>query len=304
MKPFYTSAIILSIALHIVIAIVLMFGNFSHEKPKETPKLSSVQPIEAVVLDRAKVEAQINKIKRAESAEKKRLAELENRAEAAKRKRAKEERRIKKLEKQRKQKLAEKKKADAAAKKAKAKAAIAEKARKKKVQEQKKAEAAAKKSQQAAEKAKKQRIEAEQAAKKAEALRIKQEQDKKRKAQEAKERAEQQQLLEQQMASEMAERQKAKQQQVMSEVQRYTVLILETIKRNLIVDQSTMAGKSCRVEVKLASSGFVINVKTSNGEPSVCAAAKTAVYKAGNLPVSKDPEVFKQLSTIGLTVDL
>ena len=109
-------------------------------------------------------------------------------------------------------------------------------------------------------------------------------------------------MLAEQMAAEMATRQKARSQQVMTEIGRYTALIKQTIKQNLITDRSTMEGKSCKLTISLAPSGFVTNVKLGQGNATVCSAAKTAIYKAGTLPVSKDPEVFKEMRTISLTV--
>ena len=104
------------------------------------------------------------------------------------------------------------------------------------------------------------------------------------------------------MAEEMASRQQARRQQMMTEIGRFTALITQTIKRNLITDRSTMEGKSCKLTISLAPSGFVTNVVTGSGDRRVCEAAKTAVYKAGTLPVSKDPEIFREMRTISLTV--
>ena len=41
---------------------------------------------------------------------------------------------------------------------------------------------------------------------------------------------------------------------------------------------------------------------TRSADAVVCEAAKRAVYKAGTLPVSKDPEIFKEMRNIGVTV--
>ena len=100
----------------------------------------------------------------------------------------------------------------------------------------------------------------------------------------------------------MAERRKARTQQIQSEINRYTALISQTIQRNLITDRSTMEGKSCKLTISLAPSGFVINVVANSGDRIVCEAAQKAIYKAGTLPVSSDPEIFKEMSRISLTV--
>jgi colicin import membrane protein len=284
----------LSVALHIALGLALFLGNFTHD-PKPTPDAAPMEPIQAVAVDKSKVEAQVQKIKQQKADDARKLKELEDKVASAKRNSAKEEQRIKNLEKQRKQKEAEKKKSDAAAKKSKAKADAAEKDRKQKVAEKQKAD-------KAAADAKAKRIKEEVAAKKAEDLRKKKAEEKKRQEELARERERQDRLLAEQMASEMASRQKARSQQVMTEIGRYTSLIKQTIIRNLITDRSTMEGKSCKLTISLAPSGFVTNVQLGQGDGTVCAAAKTAIYKAGTLPVSKDPEVFKEMRTISLTV--
>ncbi|WP_448212274.1 cell envelope integrity protein TolA [Colwellia sp. MEBiC06753] len=283
----------LSISLHVGLLIFLLFGNFSSEPAKPKMMQVNLNPIQAVTVDKAIIENHAEKIRqekaKQKAAEQKRLKELEEKAAAAKRKRQQEEARVKKLEQQSKQKEQEKRLADEKAKAAKAKALAEEKARKRKEEERKKAEKAA------AEAKKKREREAAERKKKEEA-------ERKRKAQEAKERAAQEKMLAEQMAEEMAARQQARNQQVVSEINRYTALITQTIQRYLITDRSSMEGKSCKLTITLAPSGFVTNVQTGQGSAVVCNAAKNAVYKAGTLPVSKDPEVFREMQKISLTV--
>ena len=298
-SPFF-KAVWLSIALHVLLLVGLLAGDFSSEpKPQPTPTNQSAGPIKAVVVDKAKFEQAVNKIKRqktqARDAEKKRLEAVEKRASDAKKRRVKEQARIKKLEKQRKLKEQEKIKADKAAKSSKAKAAKAEKVRKQKEQEKQVAEKAA-----AAARSKRLKEEAE--AKKAEDLRLKKIAERKRQEIAAKEQAIQDAMLAEQMADEMATRNQARHKQVMSETQRYSALITQSINQRMIKDRSTMAGKSCKLDITLAPSGFVIAVKVGQGDKVVCNAAKIAVGKAGNLPVSKDPEVFKEMRKLSVTV--
>lgn len=293
----YTVALSLSVFLHLLLALFLLFGNFSHE-PKVTPTpAAQVNPIQAVAIDKSVLEARVNDIKKqksdAKAAEQKRLKELEDRAAKAREKRAKEQERIKFLEKQRKQKEAEKRKADAAAKTAKAKAEQAEKARQAKVAEQKKAE-------QAAAKAKAKRIAEEKAAQKAAEIRKQREEEKKRKAREAKERELQEAMLAEQMAAEMAARDQARSQQVMGEVNRYHALISQAINRSVLKDKATMSGKSCSLIISITSSGFVTNVTTGKGDPVVCNAAKIGVLKLGTIPMSDNPDVYKQFKKFEL----
>ena len=294
MSSKYSLPLALSFAIHVVLAAVLLWGDFS-SPAKPTPTALQMEPIKAIIVERSTIEAQINKIKKQKADDAQKLIDLENSIAAAKTKRLNEEKRIKNLERQRKKKEQEKKAADSAAKKAKAKANAADKIRKQKELERKQAD-------EAAADAKAKRIKEEQAAKKAEDLRKKKAAELKRKEQEDRERAAQQKLLEQQMAEDMASRQQARRQQMMTEIGRFTALITQTIKRNLITDRSSMEGKSCKLTISLAPSGFVTNVVTGQGDRRVCEAAKTAVYKAGTLPVSKDPEIFREMRTISLTV--
>lgn len=284
--------IVLSFAIHFALAAVLLLGDFS-PPPKPTSTAIKMEPIQAALIDKSVIEAKLNKLKKKKADEAKKIKDLEKRAAAERNKRKKEKKRLKDLEQLRKKKEREKKLADKAAKKAKANAA--DKLRKQK-------EKAKKIADKAAADAKAKRLKEKEAAKKAEQLRKKKAAERKRKEQEARERVAEQKMLEQQMAEEMASRQKARRQQMMTEIGRFTALITQTIKRNLITDQSTMEGKSCKLVISLAPSGFVTNVVTGKGDRTVCEAAKNAVYKAGTLPVSKDPEVFREMRTISLMV--
>jgi colicin import membrane protein len=299
-KKFFI-ALMISIFLHVALVAVLFVGDFTTEtKPKKnTAVVQEATPIQATVVDANKLQQAINKIKKQKAddkaAEKRRIQDIEKRANDAKKRRAKEEARIKKLENQRKKKEQEKKRADKAAKVSAAKAAKAEKIRKQKEQEKQKAE-------DAAAQARTKRLKAEAAAKKADDLRKKQIAERKRKEQAAAEQAAREKQLADQMAAEMATRNKARQQQMMSEVQRYAALITSVIDQNMINDRSTMEGKSCKLLISLAPSGFVTKASVVDGDVVVCEAAKRAVYKAGTLPVSKDPEVFKEMRNIHVIV--
>jgi colicin import membrane protein len=297
----FVTALIISILLHVALIAVLFFGDFATEtKPiKNTAAAKEVTPIQATVVDADKLQKAINKIKKQKAddkaAERRRIQDIEKRARDAKKRRANEEARIKKLENQRKKKEQEKKVADKAAKESAVKAAKADKIRKQKEQEKQKAE-------DAAAQARTKRLKAEAAAKKADDLRKKQIAERKRKEKAAADKAALEKQLADQMAAEMATRNKARKQQMMSEVQRYAALITSVIDQNMINDRSTMEGKSCKLLISLAPSGFVTNASVVDGDAVVCEAAKRAVYKAGTLPVSKDPEVFKEMRNIHVIV--
>jgi len=297
----FLPALVISIILHVALVAILFVGDFTTEtKPKKSQAVTQdIKPIQATVVDAAKLQKAINKIKKQKAddklAERKRLQNIEKRAQDAKKRRAKEEARIKSLEKQRKKKEQEKKRADKAAKESAAKAAKAEKVRKQKEQEKQKAE-------DAAAQARTKRLKAEAAAKKADDLRKKQIAERKRKEKAAAEQAILEKQLADQMAAEMATRNKARKQQMMSEIQRFAALITSVIDQNMINDRSTMEGKSCKLLISLAPSGFVTQARVVDGDAVVCEAAKRAVYKAGTLPVSKDPEVFQAMRNIDVIV--
>ena len=64
-KSSYIKALWISIALHVLIVLILFVGDFSSEpKPAPTPVNQSAEPIKAVVVDQAKYEEAINKIKK------------------------------------------------------------------------------------------------------------------------------------------------------------------------------------------------------------------------------------------------
>lgn len=301
MNKQYRGAIVFSVILHIAIIVVLFIGDFTTEtKPKKSMSVvQEITPIKAMVVDADQLKKTINKIKKqkadAIAADNKRIRDAEKRLSDAKKKRRKEEARIKKLEKQRKKKEQEKKRSDKAAKDSAVKAAKADKIRKQKEQEKQKAE-------QAAAQARTKRLKAEAAAKKADDLRKKQIAERKRQEKAAADQAVREKQLADQMAAEMATRNKARKQQMMSEVQRYAALITSVINQNMINDRSTMEGKSCKLLISLAPSGFVTQARVVDGNAVVCEAAKRAVYKAGTLPVSKDPEVFQEMRNIRVTV--
>lgn len=295
----YLIHIIKSFGVHAVFGVILV-ASFTFEGPKETPQEApEVSAIDAVVIDQASLEQQIKRIEKQKAdlkaAEEKRVRELEERAKKAKQD----------LEKLDKQKNDSKKAAEEAKRKAQLEKKKAEKAKAERVKREKEAAKAKK----AADDAKRKK-EAEQKAlqeaerkRKAEAERREQERlEKERKERERKEKEAQEKLLQEQLAQEQAIRQKARQKVVLSEVNKYQALIKAKIQQRLIVDDS-MRGKSCRLNIRLASTGLVLQVNVISGEKSICDAAIRAVRKAETLPVSKEPDVYQELKDINLTVE-
>ena len=283
-----------SIALHVSVGIVLTVSMSFHTPYPEDVFLDAPL-IEATMVDQQTLETQVKKIKDQQDAERRkedqRVKDLERRAEEAEKKRQEQELEVAKLEEDTKKQQEEKKKADQAAvaarekqKQEKAKAEQLEAERKKKEQEKKKADEQAKL-------AKEKREKEEKALKEAE-----------RKKQEAREKAAQEKMLEEQLQAEQAGRQQKRNKQVLSEVQKYEALIRQTIQRNLIVDDA-MKGRSCRLNIRLASNGLVTQVKELSGDAILCRAAIAAVKKSDTLPVSSEADVFEKLRDINLTVE-
>ncbi|MEP1551832.1 MAG: cell envelope integrity protein TolA [Paraglaciecola sp.] len=285
----------LSFLLHLaVLVMVWLSADFSSSN--ETPEYSAPAPIiEAKAVDEQQLQQQVQKIKDQKKAlqqkEEQRVKDLERRAAEAERRRKQQESEVSELKKQARQQEQNKKKAEQAAaaarerqKQEKAKAEKLEAERKRKELEKKKADELARQ-------AKEKRDKEEAALKELE-----------RKRQQEKEQAQQQKLLEEQLQAEQAARQQRRNKQVLSEVQKYQALIKQTIERNLIVDDA-MKGKSCRLNIRLASNGLVIQVTELGGNAILCRAAKAAVYKSDTLPVSKEADVNQQLRDINLTVE-
>jgi colicin import membrane protein len=272
--PKTSFAIFMSLFSHVALgALLLISVDFSSLKPPEDIQTPQVI-IEAKVVDEKTVNQQIKKIR--------------DKKEAI---RKKEEKRVRDIQEREQKRLLRKKKAE--------QAAIATREKKKKDQEK-------------AKELERERIEQEKKRKEKEAKdkREKEQRDKEEKAlkeaerkrQEAQEKAAQEKLLEEQLQAEQLTRQKKRNKQVLSEVQKYQALIRQTIQRNLIVDDS-MKGKSCRLNIRLASNGLVTQVKELSGDTILCRAAKSAVLKSDTLPVSKEADVYEELREINLTVE-
>ena len=290
-----------SLGLHLAIVVLLVFSADFSSKPEMLSvslETEGQAPVEAVAIDQQQLNARVEQIQKerdaAKAAEEKRIRELERRAQQAEKNRANEEARLKRVAEEKRKADAEAAKAKAAAAEAKkrqqqeaAKAQAAEQQRIAKEQERQKAEEAAKAAEQ-------KRIAEQQAAEKAAAERARQ-------AEQARQKAEQERAMQEQLAKEAQARAAARARQAATEVQRYTALIRDAIQRNLLVDEG-MRGKSCRINIRLASNGFVTKVGVLSGDKAVCDATVRAVNRAGTLPVSADPDVYNQLKDINLTV--
>ncbi|GAB2933752.1 cell envelope integrity protein TolA [Rheinheimera gaetbuli] len=291
-----------SLGMHLAIVVMLVFGAEFSSKPEMV--VVSLQnegeaAIEAVAIDQAALNERVAQMQKerddAKAAEEKRIRDLERRALQAEKARADEEARLKRV-------AAEKRKADAEAKKAQAAAADA---RKKQQQET----AKAKEAEQARIAKEQERKKAEDAAKAAEQKRIAEQKaaedaaaERARQAENARRQAEQERMMQEQLAKEAQARAAARARQAATEVDRYKALISNTINQNLYKDES-MRNRSCSVNIRLATTGFVTSVNVIGGDKTVCDAAVRALNRIGTLPMSSDPDVYSELKDITLRVE-
>lgn len=116
---------------------------------------------------------------------------------------------------------------------------------------------------------------------------------------------EMQQQLAQEMAEQLEQEQSAmnaaNQQRIMTELERYNVLIGQKITRNLNLDGG-FKGKSCRINMKLASDGLILAIKVLEGDPALCRASQAAALKAESVPMSTDADVYKELKNTNITI--
>jgi len=98
-----------------------------------------------------------------------------------------------------------------------------------------------------------------------------------------------------------AEKQRAaNERRTLTELQKYTALIKSKISRNWIIGGQT--GR-CKLEVRLASSGLILDVRELGGDAAICRSAIAAVRKSDPLPVSKDSAVFNRMRVLNLDLD-
>ncbi|MFT5541388.1 MAG: colicin import membrane protein [Glaciecola sp.] len=114
----------------------------------------------------------------------------------------------------------------------------------------------------------------------------------------AKERAQQDNAMQKQLQGEQAERNERRQRQILSELQIATGKIKARIEQNLITTGS-VAGKSCRLQVRIASNGLVLDA-VGKGDDSLCLTLRSAALRAGTLPMPADKDVNTKLRDVTL----
>lgn len=256
---------VLSLLLHGVAA-VLLVSSFDFTPRIEPVAAVPINIVEAVKVDAAQVEAEVERLREADRKKEedrrkleKQVADMQKKAAAAEKQRKAEE-----------QKLAD--------------------LQKKKEQEQKAREAEEKKLAEA----KQQQEELEKQRKLEEERKRKEEEERKRKAAE--------EALRKQMEAEQRQREAEQLKQDQSLLAQYTARINAAIIQNFNLT-GLPPGLSCVLRIRMVPGGEVVAVQVaaSSGNEIFDQRAHDAVTKASPLPVPDDPRLFEQMRDIRLT---
>ncbi|GMR08062.1 MAG: cell envelope integrity protein TolA [Gammaproteobacteria bacterium] len=259
---------IFSIALHVLV-IGALFASFRWDSETRPVGTTRVEPVKAILVDDARVQAEMRKLqeleKKKKATERARKRKADKALADAKRKRKQEEKRLAEV----------KKKRLTAEKKRKQEQRRLDKLRKDKIALEKEQREQTKR-QAAAEKKRKQEV-----------ARKKREQEKRRREEE----------MQKQLAAEEAERRELEMQGV---IKRHIAIITAKVQRSWIKPAFNVKGLKCVVRVNLIPSGEVVGVKIvqSSGNVIFDRSVETAVRKASPLPLPKDPRVMALMREI------
>jgi colicin import membrane protein len=293
-----------AVLVHAALLAVLMFSlDWESIRPTKSNKPA---PVQAVVIDGAKLDAEVKrkqeleaqKVRDAEAkrkrieAEKARAVEEKQKAEARKKAEAKKQVEARKKAEAEKQRKAEEKKKAEAKKQAEAKKK-AEAEAKRKADEKKKAEA--KKQAEAKKKA-----EAEKQRKAKEEAQRKAKEEAQRKAKEEAQRKAAEKEMQDRLAAEQEHLATQRRSAMQRMIDEYVLYIQEKVQRSWIRPPSSGGELSCTVEVRLIPSGEVIDAQIvrSSGNDAFDRSVEAAVLKASPLPVPPDPDVMEQFRTL------
>ncbi len=294
----YSLSLVLSVAMHALIIVLFALGFTSPEPIKEIIKPTS-EIIQATVLDDQQV---IAEAKRLQTAEKNKHEVELDRQRAVNEKQQQEEARLRQLQERRKQEEQQAKKLAEQRKKEEAQAKALVEKRKQQEKAEKLRQAALKKKQ-AEETARLEKIKQQQREVQRQLELQKQraaEQEKQRKLAEQKR---QQKILADQAAAQARQEAVAQQQQAAAQAlaaqqkqatASATVAIQQKVNNHWIRPLNTSKGLNCTIQVKLLSSGDVMEavVIRSSGHTIFDRSAENAVRKASPLPVPEDKQLF------------
>lgn len=270
--------LILAITLHILLFIFL-FAHFSSPNTQNLQLQPDVDIIKAVAVNPAEVTAQLTQIKAQEQ-------QVQDQAQAAQRQKAAA--------------IAAQQKA--AQKQAEAAALLLQQQAEQKVLQQAQAVDVKKIAEKKSEDAKKIADAEKAATEQAQQEEIKQlqakkdaEKKKQQKALQALKLA-QQKESENQMAAEQKQLEAARTNQNQSEIEKYTALILHTMRQNWIMPDGINPEISCQLAIRLKADGTVVSVHVirSSGNAALDNSARLAVFKSSPLPVPADKALFEQ----------
>ncbi len=296
-EPLSLRALIGSTTLHLGLAALLLFG--AEFRPRDVAAPQPVREIvNATTIDRRAVEAEIERLKKADAAAKRaedeRLKKAQSQAEELARQRKAEEQKLQELKAEQERLTAAKDKA--AKQKVEAEKRAAE-ARKKAADEEAKREAAKKK---AEEEARKKRA-AEQKAAEAKKQAAEAEKKKREAARKAEERERMEKALREELAAEEAAARAAADS---AEINRFVAAIAARVRQSFTILPG-FDGLSCTLRITLVPGGEVAGVQIvrSSGNASFDRQAENAVRKAAPLPVPTEPRLFEQVRSISFVFD-
>jgi colicin import membrane protein len=297
-------AFVYAVLVHLALLAVLVF-SFNWTSSIKPSTASKQAPVQAVVVDSAKLDTEVQRQKQLEEKKKQeekvaqeKLKRIEEQTRAAEQKRLQEEKRVTELkrqeEQQRKQEAEAKRKAEAAA------------AQKAEAEKQRKAEAEKQRQEEQRRKAEAEKKRQEEEQRKAEAEKKRQEEEARKAAEAEKKRQEEEarKAAEAEMQARLAAEQDRLATQRRSAMQRmideYVVYIKEKVERSWIRPPSSGSELSCTVEVRLIPSGEVIDAQIvrSSGNAAFDRSVEAAVFKASPLPVPPDAEVMEQFRSL------
>lgn len=265
-------SVVYAVLVHAVVIALLVFSFRWHQAARTPRAAAPPPPVNATVIDDARIKQEVEKIKREEQrkraeedARKKQLEDEQRAADDAQRRRIAEEQRLADL------KLAEKKRAQ-------------QDAERKRVEAEKK---------RAADEAEKKRIALDAERKRAEQQREAEQQR----------RSDEEAALKEQLAAEERQRENARAARAMAESERYKILIRQKVERNWVRPPSTGHDLSCIVHVRLQPGGDVAeaHVVRGSGNPVFDRSVENAVYKASPLPLPQDPQLFDYFRELEFT---
>ena len=309
----------LAIIVHVLLLGVLLVSL--EWSPKPIAAGPQVQPVQAVVVDEARVAREIEQLKALErkkrEAEAARAKQLAEKAAEAKKTRQQEERRLAKLKKEEQErrrraqaeekKLAELRKAKEAEtkrlEKLKSEAALRERRKREAEVERRRVEEARKRAEAARQKAEeeKERIEAERRKAEEEKRRMelakKKAEEEKRRLDEERKRRQAELALQNELAAEQAILDSQRQHLRDRHLAEYNAQIKATVERNWIRPASAGKGLKCTVRVEQIPGGEVVRatVTQSSGNVAFDRSVETAVFKSSPLPTPRDPALFERV---------